>query len=155
MATKKTNIPLAKMMTAIDRNDFDFYANLTPAEKKAFSPWMAMRYTSSAKGMDAYHYLLMVNDIVNVDFNVLKKHPELQWKLLCVCGKGSNAFHPWIPPGKGNKKVSKLANFLHEMYPTYNRKEIELVQELNSKDDLKQLARDHGMDDKAIKELFK
>ena len=155
MAKKKANIPLGTMLDAVDRCDFDFYARLSPEEKKAFSPWMAMRYVSSARGMDAYHYLLMVNDIVNVEFNTIKNHPELQWKLLATCGIGHKAYHPWIPPGKGKKKKTKLGTFLHDMYPTLNRKEIELLQEINSKDDLKELAREHGMDEKDIKDLFK
>ena len=155
MAKKKANIPLKDITAAIDRCDFDFYSRLTKEEKKAFSPWMVMRYASSARGMDAYHYLLMVNDIVNVDFNVLKNHPELQWKLLATCGIGHNTFHPWVPPGKGKKESTKVGKFLHSVYPTLNRKEVELLEQMNSKDDLKQLARDHGLDDKAIKDLFK
>ena len=64
-------------------------------------------------------------------------------------------FHPYIKPGKGKKTATKVGKFLHDMYPTMNRQEIELLQEINSKDDLKQLARDHGMSDKDIKDLFK
>lgn len=151
----KNKIPLKDITGAIDRCDFDFYARLSKEDKKAFSPWMVMRYASSARGADAYHYLLMVNDIVNVEFNTLKNHPELQWKLLATCGIGHNTFHPWVPPGKGKKKATKIGKFLHDTYPTLNRKEIELLEQMNSKDDLKQLAKDHGMDDKTIKDLFK
>ena len=99
----KNKIPLKDITSAIDRCDFDFYARLSKEDKKAFSPWMVMRYASSARGVDAYHYLLMVNDIVNIEFNTLKKHPELQWKLLAICGVGHNTFHPWVPPGTGKK----------------------------------------------------
>lgn len=155
MAKATNNIPLKDMMSAIDRRDFDFYSRLSKAEKKAFSPWMTMRYASSARGMDAYHYLLMVNDIVNVEFNTLKNHPELQWKLLATCGIGHNTFHPWVPPGKGKTRTTKIGKFLHTMYPTLNRKEVELLEKMNSKDDLKELARSYGMDDKEIKELLK
>ena len=89
MAKKSAKIPLRTMLQAIDTNDFDFYSRLDKEQRKAFSPWLAMRYASSASGMAAYHYLIMVNHIVNVDFSVFKKHPELQWKLLAVCGQGS------------------------------------------------------------------
>jgi len=154
-AKKKNNIPLKDITAAIDRCDFDFYSRLSKEDKKAFSPWMVMRYASSARGTDAYHYLLMVNDIVNVDFNTLKNHPELQWKLLATCGIGHNTFHPWVPPGKGKKAATKVGKFLHQVFPTLNRKEVELLEQINSKDDLKELAKDHGLDDKAIKDLFK
>ena len=156
---KKGNIPLQEMLKAIDTNDFDFYSRLDDDQKKAFSPWLAMRYASSAKGTAAYHYLLMVNDIVNVDFSVLKgvaakpetQHPELQWKLLAVCGQGTTAFHPWIPPGR---QISKLHKFLREIKPLLNSDERNLLLMMNDKDDITMLAQNHGYSDKEIKELF-
>lgn len=150
----KNNIPLKEMLHAIDTNDFDFYSKLSDEDKKAFSPWLAMRYASSANGSAAYHYLLMVNDIVNAQFSSLKNHPELQWKLLAVCGMGKDAFHPWIPPG-GKRKADKVQKFLQDAYPTLSRDEIELWIAINTKDDIRQLAMDRGFDDKEIKELLK
>jgi len=154
-AKKKTaKVPLREMLNALDKNDFDFYSRLDKEQKKAFSPWLAMRYASSASGDDAYHYLLMVNDLVNVDFSSLKKHPELQWKLLATCGIGHTSYHKYIQPGK--KKVKpKLHKFLVELYPTLNEKERDLLLALNDKDDLTQLAKDNGLSDKEITELFK
>ena len=150
----KPKIPLGDMLSAIDRNDFDFYSQLDSELKKEFSPWMAMRYASSARGAAVHHYLLMVNDIVNVDFSLLKDHPDLQWKLLAVCGMGSNKYHEFIHPGKKQKK-NKLETLLMERYPTLNKDERKLLTEINSTDELKELARDTGMNDKEIKELFK
>lgn len=154
MAKKPPQIPLKTMLEAIDRNDFDFYARLNDEQKKAFSPWLAMRYASSATGAAAYHYLLMVNDIVNVDFSLLKTHPELQWKLLAVCGIGTNSYHPFLAPGKKRKK-NKVEQLLMDRYPTLSRAELELLLEINDTESLKELARDTGMEDKEIKELFK
>lgn len=151
---KKVSIPVKDQMSAIDRNDFDFYSRLDDEHKKAFGPWITMRCASSADGIAAYHYLLMVNDIVNVDFSLLKKHPELQWKLLAVCGQGSTVYHPWVAPIKKRKK-SKLEAFLLKRYPTLSKNELQLLVEINSDDDLKGLARDMGLEEKEIKELFK
>lgn len=151
---KKISLPIKDQMQAIDRNDFDFYSRLDEEHKKAFSPWITMRCASSAQGLAAYHYLLMVNDIVNVDFSLLKKHPELQWKLLAVCGQGSNVYHPWVAPIKRQKK-SKLAEFLSKRYPTLSKEETTLLVSINSEDEIKALARDMGLDEKEIKELFK
>jgi len=96
----------------------------------------------------------MVNDIVNVDFNLLKKHPELQWKLLAVCGQGSSTYHPWVAPVKRQKK-SKLEAFLLKQYPTLSKEELHLFVTINSEEDVKNLARDMGLEEKEIKELFK
>lgn len=156
MAEKKktTKVPLREMLNALDKNDFDFYSRLDKEQKKAFSPWLAMRYASSASGTDAYHYLLMVNDIVNVDFSSLKRHPELQWKLLATCGIGHTSYHKYIQPGK--KKIKpKLHKFLVELYPALNEHERDLLLAINDKDDLTQLAKDNGFNDKEIKELLK
>ena len=156
MAEKKkaAKVPLREMLNALDRNDFDFYSRLDKEQKKAFSPWLAMRYASSASGMDAYHYLLMVNDLVNVDFSSLKKHPELQWKLLATCGIGHTSYHKYIQPGK-KKTKPKLSNFLLKVYPTLSEQELVLLLGMNDKDDITQLAKDNGLSDKEIKELFK
>lgn len=162
VAKKKASIPLQEMLKAIDTNDFDFYSRLDEEQKKAFSPWLAMRYASSAKGMAAYHYLLHVNDIVNVEFSTFNPskefnrdgHPELQWKLLAVCGQGKTTYHPYIPPGK-KKTISKLHKFLQELNPLLNSDEVNLLLAMNDKDDMILLAQNHGYSDKEIKELFK
>jgi len=151
---KKVSVPIKDQMTAIDRNDFDFYARLDDEHKKAFSPWITMRCASSAQGkFAAFHYLIMVNHNVNIEFNTIKKHPELQWKLLAACGQGSSTYHPWVAPVKKQKK-SKLNTFLLKRHPTLSKEELELFVEINSEDDLKNLARDMGLDEKEIKELF-
>ena len=152
---KPTAIPLKSMLEAIDTNDFEFYSKLTPDQQKEFSPWLAMRYASSATGNMTAHYLLMVNDIVNRDFSVLKNHPDLQWRLLAVCGSGRPTFHPWIPPGKGKRKSSKVKELLHSVYPQMGYDDIDLLVAINTEDDLRQLARDAGVDEKDIKDMFK
>lgn len=152
--TKKVSIPMKDMLKAIDTNDFDFYSRLDKAHKKAFSPWITMRCASSASSSAAYHYLLMVNDIVNVDFSSLKKHPELQWKLLAVCGQGSQTYHPWLAPAKGKTK-NKLHKFLLSIHPNLNESELNLLLAMNDKDDITLLAKDHGYSNKEIKDLLK
>jgi hypothetical protein len=155
-AKKKTTveaIPLRDMTNAIDTNDFGFYSRLTKDQQKAFSAWMAMRYASSATGTAAYHYLLMINDIVNVEFNTLKHHPELQWKLLAVCGIGSPTYHPWIAPGKKRKK-NKVEQFLAGLYPLLSHNEIKMLAKLNTREDIYELAKDTGMSDKDIEKML-
>ena len=169
---KKASVPLKDMLAAIDRNDFDFYARLDKDQKKEFDPWMAMRWATSVGPppwkpgkhvplRDIYHYLLMVNDIVNVDFKILapkpslgiEGHPELQWKLLAVCGKGSPVDRGFIPPPRHEK--NKLHKFLLELNPNLNKEELDLLLAMNDKDDITELAKNNGYSDEEIKELFK
>ena len=152
---KKPQIPLADVMLAIDRKNRSWYDNLNDEQKKAFSAWMMMRYASSVQGGNAASYLFMVNECVNKNFMDLSKHPELQWLLFTLCGSGKKEFHPYIKPPGSRKKKNKVGEWLSEMYPLMKADEIAMLLEINHKDDLKALARENGMTDKEIKELFK
>ena len=154
MASKKPQIPLREMLAALDRNDLEFYSRLNADERKAWSAWMTMRYASSATGGDAYHYLLMVNSLVNADFNTIRQHPQLQWMLLAVCGKGSNAYHPWIAPGK-KKKKDKVVDILRQAHPDYKTADLKLLADLTTNEDLRIIGEQLGLDDKELKELLK
>jgi hypothetical protein len=63
-------------------------------------------------------------------------------------------FHKWLAAGKKDTATAKLEKFLREIYPQFKDDEIALLAEINTKDDLKQLARLHGWDDKKIKEYL-
>ena len=152
---KKPQIPLADVMLAIDRKRHDWYDNLNDEQKKAFSAWMMMRYASSVQGGNAASYLFMVNECVNKNFMDLSKHPELQWLLFTLCGSGKKEFHPYIKPPTSRKKKNKVAEWLSEQYPLMKADEINMLMEINDTEDFKLLAREAGMTDKEIKELFK
>lgn len=152
-ANRAPSIPLRDMLKAIDTNNLGFLDSQPPELQKSFSPWMAMRYASSSS-RNASHYLLMVNGIVNVDFNTLRGHPGLQWRLLAVCGTGVTENHPWIPPGRSARK-DRVVEFLRGCYPHAKTCDLEVMRDLLTPDDLRELAVGQGMDDKSIKELLK
>ena len=143
-------------MYAVDKKDKQYYNNLTDDQKKAFSAWMMMRYASSVQGgvQEKSHYIYMVNELVNKNFSDISKHPELQWLLLSACGNGSVQYHPYLKPPNSRKKKDKVAEFISTLYPHYKNDEIELFVELNTKDELKQVAIDSGCTDKEVKEIF-
>ena len=43
-------LDIKRELNAVDRKVYDFYDNLTDEEKKAFSPYILMRYTSNVQG---------------------------------------------------------------------------------------------------------
>lgn len=151
---KAPAIPLKDVMTAIDKKDRGFYSRLTDEQKKAFSAWMMMRYASSVQGRNAAQYLFMVNELVNKNFSDVSKHPELQWLLLSACGSGKVEFHPYIKPPNSKKKRDKVSEFIYSIYPDLKRDDLELLLTLNSREDLKELARANGYDDKDIADIF-
>lgn len=152
---KKPQIPLADVMLAIDRKNRDWYDNLSDEQVKAFSAWMMMRYASSVQGGNAAMYLYTVNEYVNKNFMDLSKHPELQWLLFTLCGSGKKEYHPYIKPPTSRKKKNKVAEWLSEQYPLLKADEINMLREINDTEDLKLLAKEAGLTDKEIKELFK
>jgi len=154
MAKKEPQIPLKEVLAAIDKKDRDWYANLTEERKKAFSAWMMMRYCSSVQGRKQLDYLFFTNEFVNKNFMDISKHPELQWLLLTACGQGKVEFHQYIKPPNSRRKKNKVQEMIASVYPHAKHDEIELIQELNTKEELKQFAKDHGYDDKQIKDIF-
>lgn len=147
-------IPLDQMLHALDTNKLNFFSSLTPEQKKNWSAWLTMRYASSAQGNDAYHYLLMTNSLVNVDFNTLRHHPELQWKLLALCGVGNKSYHPWIAPSKKGKK-DRICEFIMQTYPEMNSRDAQVLSSIITKEELIELAKASGLDNKEVKELVK
>lgn len=154
MTKKAPQIPLDEVLTAIDKKDRNWYINLSDERRKAFSAWMMMRYCSSVQGRKQLDYLFFTNEFVNKNFMDISRHPELQWLLLTACGQGKKEYHQYIKPPNSRRKKNKVQEFLSEIYPHAKYDEIELMIELNSKEELKQFAKDYGYDDKQIKEIF-
>ena len=116
-----------------------------------------MRYTSSTKHdiKDIEeHYLLYTNELVNVHFNTLRHHPQLQFQLLQALGLGKQMYHPWIAPGKKGTET-KLFKFLKQHYDNYNDDELEMYISHHDKDELQELLQDFGLEKKEIKALLK
>jgi hypothetical protein len=142
-------------LRALDNKDRNFYDSLDAEDKKKFSPYLMLRYSASVDGhpdLQAW-YLRATNERVNVNFFDIStaQHKKLQW-LLCTTtspGMGSQK-HYWLGAKKAEKD-NKAVKFLTEIYPLAKPDEIELLTRLNSKDDLKNLARQYGWDDKRIK----
>lgn len=147
-------LPLNDVLNAIDRKDFNWYANLDDEKKKAWGSWLFLRYASSTKGKDKEELLLNTNEFVNKYYGDIYKHDELVWKLMCLTGTGKKQYHEWIKPPNAKIKTDTISQFVSKTYPTMNGDEIELFQKMNDVSDLKQMAGDMGMTDKEISEIF-
>ena len=142
-------------MSNLDKRNKNWYNSLTAEQKKAFSTWMMMRYASSVQGKQAPDYIWMVNELINHKFSDVSKHPELQWKLMCLAGSGKVQFHPFVKVPKAKRKKDKVEELVRELFPLLKSDELELFLKMNSTDELKELALESGVDDKTIKEIFK
>ena len=130
MATKVPMLDMFKrVLPALDTRQKDFYTNLTEEERKGFSPWLVQRYLSSAESTSQEiieHYLIMTNDIVNINFSDVKD-PEMTWKLMSIVGVGRSMKHPYVAPGKGKKKKQNaFKQWLSDLYPHLDDQELDI-----------------------------
>jgi hypothetical protein len=155
MATKKPPVlDIKRELSAVDKKDYNFYDNLNDDEKKAFSPYLLMRYVSNVQGdRDTQEWFLeMTNEFVNKDFSSIgKDHRPLYWKLFAAIGTGVTAFHPYLAAGKKEKAV-KIEKLLAELYPARKLSDIKLQASLMTKQDKEELFDMMGFDKKQRKE---
>lgn len=140
---------------ALDRKDRNFYDSLSEEERKKFSPYLMLRYSASVDGPSDLQewYLRATNERVNVNFFDIStsQHKKLQW-LMCttVSPDMGNQRHYWITTKKKNSD-DKTIKFLSSIFPDLRNDELDLLAKINTKEDIKQLAKQYGYDDKRIK----
>ncbi len=147
-------LTIANEMRQFDSKNRRFYRDLTDEERKKFSTFLMIRWGSSVQGSTELqqYYLLSCNENLNKHFFELSRHPELQWLLATTVSPGMGSFrHDWIKQKKREGSNSKAVKFLRQIYPERKEDELELLAQINTTADLKQLAKEHGWDDKRIK----
>jgi hypothetical protein len=152
MATAKLDIK--RELNAVDRKIYNFYDDLTDEERKAFSPYILMRYTASVQGdRDTQEWFLeMTNEMVNKNhWDLSKEHKALLWKLFAATGAGVNCYHPYLAAGK-KEKANKIERLLCDLYPAMKMADVKLMASMMSKKDREELFDKMGFDKKQRKE---
>ena len=155
-------IELKEKILAVDQNMRELWDAMDSDQQKALKNefFILNRYISNAQGEKREiqeHFVLAVNEYFNKHWAVLQKHPKLMWYLLCMCNYDGNKkfFHQWI----GNKKKTggntKKVKLLAEFYPDKKEDEINLMSQLMTDKEVKDLARQHGMDEATIAKKLK
>lgn len=144
---------------AIDMGAKDLWDNFTDEQRKQISLYLLIRYASSIKTSDSDAQALAVfktNEYYNKNFFNLSKHPKLLWYLVCMCGNDEKKiyFHEWIGYKKKENNENKITKFLESKFPNMKRDEIEMMAAMADKKDLKEYARDLGMDENEIKKVL-
>ena len=156
MAKKTDNsaISLDSVLPAIDNKKINWFEDLNENQKKKFSSWLYMRYTSNVKGNSnlARYYLVAVNERVNKKFSDIKNHPKLHYLLMTAASPGMGTqYHQFLAPPKIGKTNKKQINLLEKLFPMANDQELELLNEINNVKDLEQYLISMGWTDKEIK----
>ena len=151
--TQKLN--LDSVLQALDRQDLDYYNNLTDEEKKAYSPFILMRYMASAgpQSPQAPYAVIAINELVNKSLFELGKHPELQHKLLCLAGLGKKQYRPYLGSKNTKSKTKVVDEFFMTLYPGINATELAILKSKHDKNTLRELGEDAGLSKAEIKEL--
>ena len=147
-------LDIKRELLAVDQRNYDFYDNLTPEEKKEFSPYVLMRYTSNVEGdQDLQEWFLeRTNELVNKDhWTLSKNHKGLLWKLFAGVGIGSKLYHPYLKASSKEKAV-KIEKLLAEIYPAMKLAEIKMMAKMMTKADKEELFDKMGFDKKQRKE---
>jgi len=146
-------------MASFDAKDRNFYDSLSSDEVKKFSPFLMIRWGSAVEGSADLqrYYLISTNEKLNKNFFDISttKHKKLQWLMATTVSPGmGRQYHKWLSGPKRVAGANKAEKFFAEIYPTMKSDEIRLLAKTNTAADIKQLARDHGWDDRRIKEYI-
>lgn len=155
MATK---LDIGKVLLALDKKDRNFYDRLPDDEKKAFSPFMMIRWGCLVQGSSDLqeYYLISANERYNKNFFDISSttHAKLHWLTATTISPGlGKQHHQWLgAPKKGTR--SKLETVFESQYPTMKLDEIRMLISLNTPDEIKSFLKALGKDDKEIKALM-
>lgn len=147
-------LDIKRELQAVNNKNYDFYSNLTDEEKKAFAPYVLMRYTCNPQGDDAIkeYFLDRTNELVNKHHWLLSKnHKPLLWKLYAAIGTGDRAEYQYIAAGK-KEKANKIEKLLAELYPAMKMSDIKLMASFMTTADKEELFDKMGFDKKQRKE---
>jgi len=150
----KPKLDIARNLSAVDKKNYDFYDDLSEEEKKLFSPYILMRYTSNVQGnRDLQEWFIQqTNEAVNKHHWILSKnHKSLLWKLFATIGVGSPYYHQYLAAGK-KEKINKIEKLIAEIFPAMKLEDIKIMADLMSEKDKKELLDKMGFDNKQRKE---
>jgi hypothetical protein len=153
-AEKKPSLDIKDEMYWADKKRFDWLEGMDPDLAKTFSPLVAMKWFSVVEGPNSDYYIQMANDLVNVGFWELSKHPELQWKLMCAAGCGQPQRHGWVAMAHKRKVIGKLDQVLLKYHPQLSDDELSILKSKYTVETMKEYLRGMALSDVDIKPLI-
>ena len=146
-------LDIKRELNAVNNKDYDFYSKLTDEERKAFAPYILMRYVSNPRNAEAQEWCVeRANEYINKNHWVLSKHHKgLLWKLYAGMGLGMRLDYQYIAAGK-KEKANKFEKLLAEVYPAMKISDIKLLAKLMTDKEKENFFEMMGLDKKARKE---
>lgn len=149
-----TKLTIKETLQQIDKGNSEWWDTLPDEHKKQINYWLLNRYMSSAKGSleTVAMAVLMTNEYYNKNWNSLgTRHPKLQWQILCMLNESkSSQFHKYINLKRKADGSSKVAKLLMKLYPNKKLDEVNLLAKISTRQEIKELAKSHGLEEKDI-----
>lgn len=158
MANNK--LQLSEVLAAVDTDAKSIWDELSDEEKKGLTGdlYILNRYISSVRGSreDQEYAVLLTNELYNKHYFTISKHPELLWKLACMCSDDKKKIrkHEWIGYKKKTAGNDKIVNFLAKCYPNHKIDDIILMANLTPLAEIKELAKSLGYDSTQVKKML-
>lgn len=133
---EKQDFELFQAIEAIDKKNYDWFSQLSEEQQRKFVPYMLLHWISTVKGKSqlSQYYLLSTESYANKHmFNeVIQKHQELQWLMLCASSPGlGKQFHQWIPhlsakigSLKETAKLKDVSDYLEKIFTNADKTSI-------------------------------
>lgn len=134
-------------MAQLDNKNRDFYDSLTDEERKKFSNFLMIRWSSVVGGSRELqeYYVQSCNHYLNKNFFAINKHPKLQWLSATAVSPGMGKMsHSWIGLKKKEKGSNDTKKQLMELFPAMKTSDIDALSQLVDKKELKEYLREHG-----------
>lgn len=146
-------LSIANEMRQFDRKNRNFYDELTPEERKKFSPYLMIRWGSSVEGSRDLQefYVIATNERLNKHFFSVSaaNHKKLQWLLATTVSPDMGTpRHPWIAPKKKESGASARRKVLQEIFPHYKDDEIDVMMALVTEKEINDYFKSLGQDRK-------
>ena len=137
---------ISNEMAQLDRKQRHFYDSLTEEERKKFSLYLMLRWSSSVTGDGELqeYYVQSCNHYLNRNFFAVARHPRLQWLMATAVSPGLGAQrHVWIAPQRKHK-ANPNRKLLAELFPAMKSDELDLLAMLVTESELREYERDLG-----------
>lgn len=150
MNTKK-DVDLFSILKNIDKENIEYYKNLSTEDKKKFVPLLTLRWMSGSADKNK---ILHLNSLMNSKIFPLYNHPELLYYGFISCASGVSGRYKWIKKKKKEGKRPELINLIKE-YTKCSTIEAKEYVNLLTKDDVMEMAESLGYQKDAITKLKK
>lgn len=137
-------------MSQLDLKNRSFYDDLTDEERKKFSNYLMVRWSSAVHGSRDLQefYVISANERFNKHFFAVNRHPKLQWLMATTVSPGLGSHrHQWIAPKKKEPAANDIKKQLMDLYPNMKLDDIDVLARLTSRQDLKNHLREYGNPD--------